>query len=133
MMWPIFRPDDTRFADPADSRHPQADFAAEGEAIASRIAAVVEASGSSDDPGGYGVTVARTLFPDVLPYVVGTPAAYGFASLNGRTLGDNVAEVMLSLVLNEAIPSGLRPSVSEAQRTKGFPYLVAAPVPQLVG
>jgi hypothetical protein len=35
----------------------------------------------------YGETVARELFPDVLPYVVGTPATYGFAKRNGRTVG----------------------------------------------
>jgi hypothetical protein len=40
--------------------------------------------------------VARELLPDVLPYVVGTPASYGFATLNGRSLADNAPEVMLS-------------------------------------
>jgi hypothetical protein len=33
--------------------------------------------------------VARELFPDVMGYVVGTPATYGFAAGNGRTLVDN--------------------------------------------
>ena len=30
-----------------------------------------------------------TLFSDVLPYAVGTPATYGFAGFNGRTPADN--------------------------------------------
>ena len=73
MMWPIFWPDDTDFSNPADTRHPSQDFDAEGRHIAEHIAAVVAASGTSGDPKGYGQTVARELFPDVLPYVVGNP------------------------------------------------------------
>ena len=80
MMWPIFWPDDTDFSNPADTRHPSQDFDAEGRRIAEHITAVVAASGTSGDPKGYGQTVARELFPDVLPYVVGTPATYGFAT-----------------------------------------------------
>jgi hypothetical protein len=57
--------------------------------IGEQVAAVVAATGTSDDPQGYGQTVARDLFPDVLPYVVGTPPVYGFAARNGRTLADS--------------------------------------------
>jgi hypothetical protein len=69
MMWPIFWPDDTHFTNPANTRHPSKDFDAEGAHIAEHIAAVVAASGTSGDPHGYGQTVSRELFPDVLPYV----------------------------------------------------------------
>ena len=77
-------------------------------------------------PQGYGETVARELFPDVLPYVVGTPATYGFATRNGRTLADNAPEVMLSLVAGTAVPSGLKPSVAKHLRNNKFPYVVPA-------
>jgi len=60
----------------------------------------VAAVGASDDPAGYGQTVALELFHDVLPYVIGTPATYGFAGFNGRTMADNASEAMLSLVTN---------------------------------
>jgi hypothetical protein len=126
MMWPIFWPDDTDFSNPANTRHPSADLSADGKYIGDLVAAVVSASGTSDDPQGYGQTVARELFPDVLPYVVGTPATYGFAIRNGRTLADNAPEVMLSLVANAAVPSGLRPSVAERLRSGRFPYVVPA-------
>jgi len=126
MMWPIFWPDDTDFSNPANQRHPSADFNADGKHIADLIAAAVSASGTSGDPDAYGQTVARTLFPDVLPYVVGTPASYGFAVRNGRTLADNAPEEMLSLVLNTAVPSGLTPAVARQQRTAAFPYVVPA-------
>ncbi len=88
--------DDHRYSRRVESRsvalpphhHPDRyDFNAEGKHIGDLVAAVVSASGTSDDPPGYGETVARALFPDVLSYVVrnaGDP--YGFAVRNGRTL-----------------------------------------------
>jgi hypothetical protein len=126
MMWPIFWPDDTDFSNPANSRHPFADFDADGKWIGDLVTAVVSATGTSDDPQGYGQTVARALFPDVMEYVVGTPATYGFAVRNGRTLADNAPEAMLSLVADTAVPSGLKPSVSERLRRESFPYVVPA-------
>ena len=126
MMWPIFWPDDTDFTHPSNTRHPSEDFDADGRYIGDLIAAVVAASGTSDDPQGYGQTVARQLFPDVLPYEVGTPATYSFATHNGRTQADNAPEAMLSLVVDTAVPSGLKPSVAEHLRNKDFPYVVSA-------
>lgn len=126
MMWPIFWPGDTDFTNPANMRHPSEDLAAAGELIAGQISAVVAATGTCADPDGYGQTVARQLFPDVLPYVVGTPATYGFATRNGRTLADNAPEAMLSIVTNTAVPSGLKPSVAQHARTDRFPYVVPA-------
>jgi hypothetical protein len=126
MMWPIFWPTDTDFSNPANMRHPAEDFAAEGTYLAGQIAAVVAATGTSGDPRGYGQAVAGELFPDVLPYVVGTPATFGFAVRNGRTMADNAPEVMLSLVTGTAIPSGLKASVAEGQRDTSFPYVVPA-------
>jgi hypothetical protein len=126
MMWPIFWPDDTDFSDPSNTLHPSEEFNAIGRYIGEQIAGVVSASGTSDDPQGYGETVARELFPDVLGYVVGTPATYGFAARNGRTLADNAPEAMLSLVTNMAVPSGLKPSISQHLRDSNFPYVVPA-------
>jgi len=126
MMWPIFWPDDIKFDNPANTRHPSEDFGAVGKYTGDQVAAVVSASGTSDDPQGYGQAVARELFPDVLPYVVGTPATYSFAGFNGRTLADNAPEAMLSLVLNTGVASGLKPSVAAHLRDQKFPYIVPA-------
>jgi hypothetical protein len=126
MMWPIFWPDDTDFTNPANARHASADFNADGKHIGDLVAAVVSASGTSAHPQGYGETVARALLPDVLRYLVGTPATYGFAARNGRTLADNAPESMLSLVPNMAVPSGLKAAVSEHLGRRSFPYVVAA-------
>jgi hypothetical protein len=126
MMWPIFWPDDTDFSDPANTRHPSADYDADGKHIADQVAAVVAASETSDDPDGYGQTVARTLYPDVLHYTVGTPASYGFAVRNGRTMADNAPEAMLSLAINAGVNTGLKPSVSAHLRRPAFPFVVPA-------
>ena len=126
MMWPIFWPNDTDFSDPANTRHPSEDVRSAAKYIGGQVAAVVAASGTSDDPQGYGQAVAGDLFPDVLPYVVGTPAVYGFAGFNGRTRADNAPEAMLSLVTNTAVPSGLTPAVARNQRASTFPYVVPA-------
>jgi hypothetical protein len=126
MMWPIFWPNDTHFTNPANSRHPSEDVSAAAKYIGDQIAAVVAASGTSGDPQGYGRAVARELFPDVLPYVVGTPATYGFVGFNGRTRADNAPEAMLSLVINMAVPSGLTLAVAQDQRASAFPYVVPA-------
>jgi hypothetical protein len=124
MMWPIFWPGDTQFTDPANTRHPSQDADRNGSHLAGQVAAVVAAAGTAGDPQGYGETVARELYPDVLPYVVGTPATYGFAVRNGRTLADNAPEFMLSLVTGTAVPSGLTPAENGHLRTSEFPYLI---------
>ena len=126
MMWPIFWPDDTDFSNPANTRHPSEDVAAAAGYIGDQIAAVVAAAGTAHDPAGYGRAVAGKLFPDVLPYVVGTPATYGFAGFNGRPQADNAPEAMLSLVTNMAVPSGLGPAVAKHLRDSSFPYVVPA-------
>jgi hypothetical protein len=124
MMWPIFWPTDTDFSNPSNDRHPSQDRQADGRHIAEEISAVVAANGNSADPRGYGRVVAAQLFPDVMPYIVGTPATYGFAGINGRSLADNAPEVMFSLVLGAATSSALKPSTNEQLRTDEFPYVV---------
>jgi hypothetical protein len=47
-----------------------------------------------------------------------------FAVRSGRGLADNTPEVMLSPVLDTAVPSGLDPSTNQTLRTPGFPYIV---------
>jgi hypothetical protein len=126
MMWPIFWPDDTRFDNPANTRHPAQDFAAEGGHLAGHVAAVVAATGTVDDAEAYGQAVARELLPDVLPYEVGTAATFGFAGRNGRTIADNAPEAMMSLVTGTAIPAGLHPAVAKNQRSGTFPYVIPA-------
>ena len=124
MMWPIFWPDDTDFSNPANSRHPAEDIAADGEAFARMLTAAATANGVSKDPQAHGRAVAQELFPDVLPYEIGTPASFSVEVRNGRALADNAPEVMLSLVTGTTVPVGLTSAAAEAYRKPSFPYLV---------
>ena len=115
MMWPIFWPNDIDFSDPANIRHPSEDFSAAGQPSDTRsrrscrpaVPQTTRRATARPWPGGV---------PDVLPYEVGTPAAYGFAAFNGRTRADNAPEAMLSLVTNSPVPSGLKPVGAEHLR-----------------
>ena len=73
-----------------------------------------------------GRAVAARLLPDVLPYRVGTAAAFTFAGFNGRALADNAPEVMFGLVTNSAAPTGLVAASASETRQDKFPYLVSA-------
>ena len=126
MIWPIFWPDDVEFADPANTRHPSEDIAPRPSRSPSRSPPWSAASRGFRRPRRLRRAVSGRLFPDVLPYVVGTPATYSFATLNGRKLADNAPEAMLSLVTNRAVPTGLRPAVAEQLRDSNFPYVVPA-------
>lgn len=124
MMWPIFWPNDTDFSNPANSRHPSEDVAAVGEAFEQMLTAAVAANGTTE-PQVYGRAVAQELFPDVLSYEIGTPAVFSKSVRNGRALIDNAPEVMLSLVTDTAVPSGLTSTAAQAYRHSSFPYVVA--------
>jgi hypothetical protein len=126
MMWPVFWPTDVQFTNPANTQHVSQDVDSDRAHIAEHIAATVAAGGAVADPAGHAAAVVAELFPDVLSYVVGTPATYGFAVRNGRTLADNAPEVMLSLVTGSAVPSGLTPATNQELRRPEFPYVVPA-------
>ena len=58
--------------------------------------------------------------PDTLPYELGTSAAFAVASFNGRALGDDAMDVMLTLATNTPIVDGLAPDRGRIR--KDFPY-----------
>jgi hypothetical protein len=67
--------------------------------------------------------VAHRLFPNILPYTVGTAAAFSFAGFNGRSLTDNAPEVMFSLATNTAVPLGIGPESVTSAPSDRFPYV----------
>lgn len=77
-------------------------------------------AGSAADPGEYGKLIAARLCPNTLPYELGTAAAFEVASFNGRALGDDVMDVMLTLAANTPIVDGLAPDRGRIR--KDFPY-----------
>ncbi len=75
---------------------------------------------SAADPVEYGKRIAARLCPNTLPYGLGTSAAFEVASFNGRALGDDVLDVMLTLVANTPITDGLAPDRGRIRND--FPY-----------
>jgi uncharacterized protein DUF4331 len=127
MVWPLFRAlgdsdDSSEYA--ADTTgHPAEDRARDGARITEFVAAASRSTGLAD-PEAYGRLVAERLLPDLLPYRVGTPAAFSFAGANGRALADNAPEVVYGLITNSAFPTGLTPAAAAGTRQEHFPYVV---------
>jgi hypothetical protein len=90
------------------------------------IAGVVAANGTAEDPRAYGETVAHRVCPNILPYEVGTPAVFGFAQWNGRSLTDNAPDVMFSMAANAPVHLGIGKESVTSKPSKTFPYVPAA-------
>jgi hypothetical protein len=77
-------------------------------------------AGSVVDPAEYGKQVVKRLCPAMLPYELGTSAAFDMAGFNGRPLGDDVMDVMLTLASNKPLADGVAPDRSRT--SSDFPY-----------
>jgi hypothetical protein len=89
MIHPLFTQYNEDLGNRLNAGRPADDFMTYGEILTNAIAGVVSANGTADDPRAYGERVAHRFCPNILPYVVGTPAVFGFAEWNGRSLTDN--------------------------------------------
>ena len=63
----------------------------------------------------------------MLPYVVGTPAVFGFASWNGRSLIDNAPDVMCTLATNTPLSLCIGKESVSPQPLTVFPYVPPLP------
>ena len=75
---------------------------------------------SAADPSAYATQLLARLCPGVLPYELDTPAAFTFAAFNGRSLRDDVMDVILTLATNTALGDGVAPD--ERLMRPDFPY-----------
>jgi len=126
MIPPLFAQYNENLGNRFNAGRPSDDFATYGEAISKSIAGVVAAYGTADDPHGYGDQIAHRLFPNILPYRVGTQALFGFTEWNGRTLTDNAPDVMFSTAANTPIRLGIGKDSVTSKPSKTFPYVPAA-------
>jgi hypothetical protein len=126
MVSPIFAQFNDELGERLNRTPPAADAHAFTKEITDMVAAVVAARGTADDPHAYGQCVAERVLPVVLPYTIGTPAVFGFATFNGRSLTDNVGDVMFSLTTNSALSIGLTKEAVDVAPTDTFPYVPAA-------
>ncbi len=91
-----------------------------GTAVTRFTSRLASREGATVNPEVYGVQLAARLLPVMLPYELGTDAAFGLAAFNGRPLGTDAYDVVLTLGANRPITDGVSPDVS---RISGeFPY-----------
>jgi hypothetical protein len=77
-------------------------------------------AGSAVNPEEYGKRMASRLCPNTLPYELGTAASFDVARFNGRPLGDDVQDVMLTLATNRLLQDGAAPDRNRIRSE--FPY-----------
>jgi hypothetical protein len=126
MIHPLFTQFNEDLGNRLNAGQPTDDFTTYGEQVGKAIAGVVAALGTSEDPVGYGAMVAHRLFPNILPYTVGTAATFGFAEWNGRSLTDNAPDVMFSIAANTPVRLGIGKESVTSKPSKTFPYLPKA-------
>ena len=126
MIHPLFTQYNEDLGNRLNAGRPADDFATHGAAVAKAIASVVAANGTAEDPRAYGEKVAHRFCPNILPYEVGTPAVFGFAEWNGRSLTDNAPDVMFSLAANTPVRLGIGKESVTSKPSKTFPYVPAA-------
>jgi hypothetical protein len=90
------------------------------QALAQFAAQVSGLAGSASNPAEYGRRVADLLCPVMLPYELGSDAAFDFAGFNGRALGDDVMDIIITLASNVALADGVAPD--RTRMRSDFPY-----------
>jgi hypothetical protein len=133
MIPPLFAQYNEDLGNRLNAGRPADDFATYGATVAKAIAGVVAAIGTAEDPRAYGEKVAHRFFPNTLPYEVGTPAAFGFAEWNGRSLTDNAPNVMFSIAANTPVSLGIGKESVTSKPSKTFPYVPAAGESRMAG
>jgi hypothetical protein len=126
MIHPLFTQFNEDLGNRLNAGCPADDFATYGEAVTRSIAGVVSANGTAEDPLAYAEKVAHRFFPNILPYQIGTPAAFAFAEWNGRSLTDNAPNVMFSIAANAPVSLGIGKESVTSKPSKTFPYVPAA-------
>ena len=126
MIHPLFTQYNEDLGNRLNAGHPADDFATYGEAVTKAIAGVVAANGTAQDPRAYAERVAHRFFPNILPYEVGTPAVFGYAEWNGRSLIDNAPNVMFSIAANTPVSLGIGKESVTSKPSTTFPYVPAA-------
>jgi hypothetical protein len=91
-----------------------------GPALSEFTARVSGLAGSTSDSHEYGRQVADRLCPIMLPYELGSDAAFAFAGFNGRALADDVMDVIITMASNVALSDGVAPDQTRIR--PDFPY-----------
>ena len=92
--------------------------------FAPQIGHVIETStklaSSATDPVDYAKKFITRFCPSTLPYILDTEASFALERFNGRALGDDVMDVVLSLMTNSTLGDGVAPDPTRIRAE--FPY-----------
>jgi Domain of unknown function (DUF4331) len=100
---------------------PSDDVTGFADATVRTVSRYVRMAGTAADPEAYGRRVAELFGSITLPYQLGTKASFDYTGFNGRAIGDNVMDIMLSLLTNSPLGTGIRPDPKLID--PNFPYL----------
>jgi hypothetical protein len=131
MIHPLFTQFNEDLGNRLNAGRPSEDFATYGETVIKAIKGAVAANGTAEDPKAYAEKVAHRIFPNILPYEVGTSAVFGFGEWNGRSLTDNAPDVMFSIAANTPVRLGIGKESVTLKPSTTFPYV--QPVSEAVG
>jgi hypothetical protein len=95
-----------------------------GKAVSGFVKKLADSAMSTGRAEAYGELIASRLCPVMLPYEIGTPAVFSLSEFNGRPLGTDAFDVMLTLGANVPVMDAVHPDRSKIQ--DGFPYFGAA-------
>lgn len=123
MIHPLFTQFNEELGDRLNENVPADDVQVHSKQLIDMVAGVVRAYGTAEDPEAYAGVVVGRILPNVLPYTVGTSAAYSFAEWNGRSLTDNAPDVMFSFAANTPITLGIGKASVTAKPSPTFPYV----------
>jgi hypothetical protein len=126
MIHPLFTQYNEDLGDKLNAGRPADDFEIYGPTIIKSVANAVRANGTAEDPEGYATAVAHRFLPNILPYTVGTPAVFGMANWNGRSLTDNAPDVMFTIAANTPISLGIGKESVTSKPSPAFPYVPKA-------
>lgn len=123
MIHPLFTQYNEDLGNRLNAGRPADDFATHGETVIKAVAGVVKANGTAEDPQAYAEKAAHRFLPNILPYTVGTPAVFGLAEWNGRSLTDNAPDVMFTIASNTPVRLGIGKESVTTKPSKAFPYV----------
>jgi hypothetical protein len=126
MIHPLFAQLNEDLGNRLNGGRPAEDPQTFGRTITEMVAGVVAANGTAEDPRAYAEMVVSRILPNLLPYTIGTPAAFGFAGWNGRSLTDNTPDVMFSFAGNSAVTMGIGKQSVASKPSGAWPYVPAA-------
>ncbi len=90
-------------------------------AVSDMVLRAVSLDNKLSDPVAYADSAANKLLPDMIPYEVGTKAAYLFEKINGRKPTDDAMDTVLSILLGRKVTDNAN---TFDRHPSGFPYVV---------